>query len=108
MRKIILLVLLSLTINAQSSLPELLSYYNYTEQIIPTEDGQEFIAWILEDDEARRLNEVVRKLELVEKDETDDLIFRTYSDGNYEYVLSKNKWKAREAPFFRITVYSIL
>ena len=108
MRTIILLTLLSFACNAQSATPKLLSNYDYTEQIIPNEDGQEFIAWIVEDDEAQRLNKVVRKLDLIEKDvEHEHLIFRTYSDGNYEYVFSLNKWKARKTPFCRYTIYSI-
>ncbi|MDC3346222.1 hypothetical protein OAV76_03105 [Schleiferiaceae bacterium] len=108
MRKIILLALLSFACNGQNTAPTLLENYSYTEKIIPTEDGQEFIAWIVEDDEAKRLNKVVRKLDLIEKDvEHEHLIFRTYSDGNYEYVFSLNKWKSREINFRRYTIYSI-
>jgi hypothetical protein len=108
MRIITLLTLLSFACNAQSATPKLLSNYDYTEQKILTEDGQEFIAWIIDDDEALRLNKVVRKLDLIDNDkENEHLIFRTYSDGNYEYVFCKNKWKSREINFHRYTIYSI-
>ena len=108
MRTIILLFLLSFLCNAQNIAPTLLINYSYTEQIISTEQGQEFIAWIVEDEEALRLNKVVRKLDLIENDkENEHLIFRTYSDGNYEYVFCKNKWKSREINFRRYTIYSI-
>jgi len=108
MRIIILLSLFSFLCNAQNTAPALLENYSYTEQIIPTEDGQEFIAWIVDDDEALRLNKVVRKLDLIENDKEDEhFIFRIYSDGNYEYVFCKNKWKSREIPFRRYTIYSI-
>jgi hypothetical protein len=108
MRTIILLFLLSFLCNAQSATPKLLSNYDYTKQKILTEDGEEFIAWIVDDDEALRLNKVVRKLDLIENDkENEHLIFRTYSDGNYEYVFCKNKWKSREINFRRYTIYSI-
>lgn len=108
MRKIILLVLLSFICNAQSTIPNLLSNYEFSEKIISTEDGEEFIAWIVEDDEARELNKAVRKLNFLEKDNrSKTLTFRTYNDGNYEYVVAKNKWNLRRVPFFRITVYTI-
>lgn len=108
MRKIILLVLLSFICNAQSTIPNLLSNYDFSEKIISTEDGEEFIAWIVEDDEAHELNKAVRKLHFVENDNgSKNLTFRTYSDGNYEYVVAKNKWNLRRVPFFRITIYTI-
>jgi hypothetical protein len=108
MRKIILFALLSFACNGQNAAPALLESYSYTEQLIPTEDGQEFIAWIVEDEEALRLNKVIRKLDLIENDKADEhLIFRIYSDGNYEYVFCKNKWKSRETSFRRYTIYSI-
>jgi hypothetical protein len=108
MRTIILLTLLSFACNAQSATPKVLSNYDYTEQKILTEDGEEFIAWIVDDDEALRLNKVIRKLDLIENDKSHEhLIFRTYSDGNYEYVFCKNKWESRETPFLRVTIYTI-
>jgi len=66
MRIILLFTLLSFACNAQSATPKVLSNYDYTEQKILTEDGEEFIACIAEDKEALRLNKVIRKLDLIE------------------------------------------
>jgi hypothetical protein len=106
MRVIILLTLLSFACNAQSVAPSRLSNYDFTEKKITTEDGQEFIAWIVEEEDAKKLFRQVRRLEKIEVDRSDEfLAFTIYSDGDYEYVVIKQKHFKMK--FFRITVYSI-
>ena len=87
--------------------PELLSSVDYKTEIISTDEG-DFTAWILEDDDARKLYRQVKVLEKIDVDRTNDfLAFTIYSDDDYEYVVAKQKQKYRKMKFFRITAYSI-
>ena len=107
--KFIPLVLLTLFSNCIFSqvVPKLFSSVDYETEIISTDEG-DFTAWIVEDGDAEQLHRQIKKLEKIEKDRSEDfLVFTTYSDGEYEYVVAKQKWKYRNMKFFRITVYSI-
>ena len=87
--------------------PKLLSSTEYETEIISTDEGG-FTAWIVEDNDAKKLHRQVKGLEKIEVDRSDDsLVFTTYSDGDYEYVVAKQKLKYRKMKFFRITVYAI-
>ena len=87
--------------------PKLLSSTEYETEIISTDEG-DFTAWIVEDCDAKKLHRQIKRLEKIEADKSDDfLLFTTYSDGDYEYVVAKQKRKYRNMKFFRITVYSI-
>ena len=88
-------------------LPKLLSTIDYQTEIISTDEG-DFTAWIVEDGDAKKLHRQIKRLEKIEADKSDAfLLFTTYSDGDYEYVVAKQKRKYRKMKFFRITVYSI-
>jgi len=107
--KLIPLILLTLFSNFLFSqeVPELLTFTEYETEIISTDEG-DFTAWIVEDRDAKKLNRQIKRLEKIDVDKEDDfLVFTTYSDGDYEYVVTKQKWKYRNMKFFRITVYSI-
>jgi len=107
--KFIPLVLLTLFCNCLFSqeVPKLFSSVDYETEIISTDEG-DFTAWIVEDGDARKLHRQVKELEKIDIDRTDDfLVFTIYSDGEYEYVVAKQKAKYRKMKFFRITVYSI-
>ena len=87
--------------------PKLLSTADYETEIISTDEG-DFTAWLVEDDDAKELHRQVKRLEKIDVDRSDDfLVFTTYSDGDYEYVVAKQKLKYPKMKFFRITVYSI-
>ena len=87
--------------------PKLLTTTEYETEIISTDEG-EFTAWIVEDDSAKKLHREVKRLEKIGVDRSDDfLVFTTYSDGDYEYVVAKQKRMYHNLKFFRITVYSI-
>jgi len=107
--KFIPLVLLTLFSNCLFSqeVPKLFSSVDYETEIISTDEG-DFSAWIVEDIDAKQLHRQIKKLNKTEVDRSDDfLVFTTYSDGDYEYVVAKQKRKYRNMKFFRITVYSI-
>ena len=87
--------------------PKLLTSTEYETENISTDEG-DFTAWIVEDDGAKKLFRQVKSLEKLEVDRSDDfLIFSIYTDGDYEYVVAKQKRKYRNMKFFRITVYAI-
>jgi hypothetical protein len=87
--------------------PKLLTSTEYETENISTDEG-DFTAWIVEDDGAKKLHRQVKRLEKLEVDRSDDfLIFSIYTDGDYEYVVAKQKLKYRKMKFFRITVYTI-
>ena len=87
--------------------PKLLSSTEYETEIISTDEG-DFTAWIVEDGDAKKLHRQIKRLEKIETDKSDDfLLFTTYSDGDYEYVVAKQRRNYRDMKFFRITVYSI-
>ena len=87
--------------------PKLLSSTDYETEIISSDQG-DFTAWIVENDDAKKLHRQVKGLEMIDVDRSDDfLVFTTYSDGDYEYVVAKQKLKYLKMKFFRITVYSI-
>jgi hypothetical protein len=107
--KLIPLILITLFSNSLFSqeVPELLTFTEYESEIISTDEG-DFTAWIVEDGDAKKLHRQIKRLEKIEADKSDDfLLFTTYSDGDYEYVVAKQKRKYRNMKFFRITVYSI-
>ena len=87
--------------------PKLLSSAEYETVIINPDEG-DFTAWIVEDDNAKMLHREVKELEKIQVDRADDfLVFTTYTDGEYEYVVAKQKLRYRKMKFFRITIYSI-
>ena len=87
--------------------PKLLTTTEYETEIISTDEG-DFTAWIVEDGYAKKVHRQIKRLEKIEADKSDAfLLFTTYSDGDYEYVVAKQKRKYRNMKFFRITVYSI-
>ena len=87
--------------------PKQLTSTEYETEIISTDEG-DFTAWIVEDSDANKLHRQIKKLEKTEVDRSDDfLVFTTYSDGDYEYVVAKQKRKYPNVKFFRITVYAI-
>ena len=103
------LLVLSLFCNCLFSqeVPKLLTFTEYETEVISTDEG-DFTAWIVEDGDAKKLHRQIKRLEKIEADKSDDfLLFTTYSDGDYEYVVAKQKRKYRNMKFFRITVYSI-
>jgi hypothetical protein len=107
--KFIPLILITLFSNCLFSqdVPKLLTSTEYETEIISTDEG-DFTAWIVEDGDAKKLHSQIKRLEKIEADKSDDfLLFTTYSDGDYEYVVAKQKRKYRNMRFFRITVYSI-
>ena len=107
--KIISVCLVSLFCNCLFSqeVPKQLTSTEYETEIISTDEG-DFTAWIVEDSDANKLHRQIKKLEKTEVDRSDDfLVFTTYSDGDYEYVVAKQKRKYRNMKFFRITVYAI-
>ena len=108
--KSIIIFALLLFSNISNGQPRLLENVNYRISVIEYEEESEgvFIAWIVEDKASIQLAKKVRKLDLVESDKTgDNLNFNTYTDGSYEYVISKTKWPIIRNRFHRITVYSI-
>lgn len=106
-----LIVILSLFFSNlvfSQKLPEILTSVNYQVDTVSTEDGELFVTWIVEDDDARGITNEIKRLEKVEVDRSrKDLIFTTYSDDAYEYVIAKEKLFHRTAKFYRITIYSI-
>ena len=107
--KFVSLILITLFNNCLFSqeVPGLLSSTEYETEIISIDEG-EFTAWIVEGDGAKNLHRQIKRLEKIEVDKSDAfLLFTTYSDGDYEYVVAKQKRKYRNMKFFRITVYSI-
>ena len=107
--KIISVCLVSLFCNCLLSqeVPKLLKSTEYETEIISTDEG-DFTSWIVEDGDAKKLHRQVKRLEKLEVDRSDEfLIFSIYSDGDYEYVVAKQKLKYRKMKFYRITVYTI-
>ena len=101
-----LITLLSNCLFSQE-VPKLLISTDYETEIINTDEG-DFTAWIVEDGDARKLHRQIKRLEKIDVDREDNfLVFTIYSDGDYEYVVAKQKRKYRNMKFFRITVYSI-
>ena len=87
--------------------PRLLSQVNFRTEQLFTKDGEEFNAWIIEDDEAKSIYSGIKELDKVEVDRSgNSLKFITYSDGKFEYVVAKQKLFIRPK-FIRVTVYSI-
>ncbi len=82
--------------------PKLLSSTDYETEIISTDEG-DFTAWIVEDGDAKKLYRQVKGLEKIDVDRTDDfLVFTIYSDGDYEYVVAKQKAKYRKVKFLEL------
>ena len=107
--KFIPFVLLTLFSNCLFSqeVPKLFSSVDYETEIISTDEG-DFTAWIVEESDAKKLHRQIKRLEKIDVDREDNfLVFTIYSDGDYEYVVAKQKRKYRNMKFFRITVYSI-
>lgn len=107
--KFIPLVLLTLFSNCLFSqeVPELLIFTEYDTVLISTDESY-FTAWIVKDSHAKKLHRQIKRLEKIDVDREDNfLVFTIYSDGDYEYVVAKQKRKYRNMKFFRITVYSI-
>ena len=101
----LMLILLTLNSSGQSE-PKILDGFHYETEILSTDEGS-FNAWILNDEDAKGLFLEIKNLEKVEIDKSaKGLKFTTYTDGEYEYVVTKQKFFSRPK-FFQITVYSI-
>lgn len=106
--QIVILFLFFSSFIYSQEVPRILTSVNYQVDTIGTEDGELFIAWIVEDDDARKITQEIKRLKKVEVDRSNkDLIFTTYSDDTYEYVITKGKLFHRKVRFYRISIYSI-
>ena len=103
---VLLVCLLATILNGQTP-PPLFNGYEYRIEKIETDEG-EFTAWIVEDDHLKGLQSKLKTLSKVEVDKEDKhLVFITYSDETYEYVLARNKRRLFTVKFKRVTAYKI-
>jgi hypothetical protein len=103
---VLLICLLATILNGQNP-PPLFNGYEYRIEKIETDEG-EFTAWIVEDDHLKGLQSKLKTLSKVEVDKEDKhLVFITYSDETYEYVLARNKRRLFTVKFKRVTAYKI-
>lgn len=97
----------SCLVNAQQP-PSLLASYPFETSIVIAEDGEEFITWVLEDKHAEAFAQELKSLPIIDKDRSEKhLVFTIRSDGQYEYLFSRNK-RTNRMYFRRVTVYSIV
>jgi hypothetical protein len=100
MRK--LMIVLALSLGSQvfaQSVPTVIQDLDYDRTEIPTEDGESFEVFIVEDD-YNTLKKRINKLKVVEVDREGTLRFVTREDDIYEYV------SARGFGFKRVTIYA--
>jgi len=79
--------------------PEVIQDLDYDRTEIPTEDGELFEVFIVEDD-YNTLKRRINKLKVVEVDREGTLLFVVREDDIYEYVSS------RGFGFKRVTIYT--
>ena len=99
MRK--LMIVLAVCLGSQAfaqGVPEVIQDLDYDRTEIPTEDGEMFEVFIVEDD-YNTLKKRINKLHVVEVDREGSLLFVVREDDLYEYVSS------RSIRFKRITIY---
>lgn len=99
MRK--LMIVLAVCLGSQAfaqGVPEVIQDLDYDRTEIPTEDGEMFEVFIVEDD-YNTLKKRINKLHVVEVDREGSLLFVVREDDLYEYVSS------RSFRFKRITIY---
>ena len=108
MKHIILFIALMLSFNVISQeAPSILSDFNYETKRLKTEDGDEFLTWEVNDKEADLLIRKIKSFEAIEVDRGEKfLVFKLLTDGEYEYMISRNKWTNRMY-FRRVTIYSV-
>lgn len=87
--------------------PKLFEGFDSRTEIIETDEG-DFLAWIVDGSDAKKLFPKLRKLPKIEVDREDVyLVFIIYSDEEFEYVIARNKWRHRRLKFNRVTAYRI-
>jgi len=79
--------------------PEVIQDLDYDRTEIPTEDGEMFEVFIVEDD-YNTLKKRMRKMKVVEVDREGTLLFVVREDDVFEYVSS------RGFGFKRVTIYT--
>lgn len=100
MRK--LMIVLALSLGSQvfaQSVPTVIQDLDYDRTEIPTEDGELFEVFVVEEDYST-LKKRINKLKIVEVDRDGTLLFVVREDDIYEYVSS------RGFGFKRITIYT--
>ena len=95
---IVLVVCLGSQAFAQG-VPEVIQDLDYDRTEIPTEDGEMFEVFIVEDD-YNTLKKRMRKMKVVEVDREGTLLFVVREDDVFEYVSS------RGFGFKRVTIYT--
>ena len=100
MKKFIIIaaIMLSGQLFAQG-VPEVIQDLDYDRTEIPTEDGEMFEVFIVEDD-YNTLKKRMRKMKVVEVDREGTLLFVVREDDVFEYVSS------RGFGFKRVTIYT--
>jgi len=96
-----LLMILAIALGSQAvaqSVPSVIQGLDYEQVEIVTEDGDAFVAFIVEDD-YNALKKRINKYHVVEVDREGTLLFVIREDETYEYVSS------RGIGFKRITIY---
>ena len=87
--------------------PEILGNYPYETSVVLTEDGEEFITWVIEDKQAEALAKELKSVPIIDVDRSEKyLVFTTRSDQKYEYLFTRNK-RTNRIYFRRVTIYSI-
>jgi len=88
-------------------IPTLFEAFDSRTEILETDEG-DFLAWIVDGSDARKIYPKLRKLSKIEVDKADKyLIFITYSGEEFEYVVARNKWRYPKIKFNRVTAYRI-
>ena len=100
-------LMLSLNVFSQEA-PSILSDFNYETKRLITEDGDEFLTWVVNDEQADLLIRKLKSFKVIEVDRGEKhLVFKLLTDGEYEYMISRNKWTNRMY-FRRVTIYSVV
>ena len=100
-------LIFSCFINAQQP-PDILGNYPYETSVLLTEDGEEFITWIVEDKQAETLEKELKSLPIIDVDRSEKhMVFTIRTDNKYEYLFSRNK-RTNRMYFRRVTIYSIV
>lgn len=109
MKQIALAVALMLSCSVLSQeLPSILSDFQYKTNRLITEDGDVFLTWIVDDKQADDLIKELKSYPLIEVDRSEKfLVFKLHTDGEFEYMISRNKWTNRMY-FRRVTIYSVV
>ena len=109
MKQIVLTVALMLSYGVLSQeAPSILSDYKYETNSLFTEDGDVFLTCVVDDKQADVLIKELKSYPLIEVDRSEKfLVFKLHTDGEFEYMISRNKWTNRMY-FRRVTIYSVL